>query len=344
MFTTKKWMTFVLCLLSSTVFAENKQVEVDQKVKDYITAIMLEKAEILKKEGKDFSFDHVKIGFMSLQDDSGVVNAAVYKFGKRYCCLGLSRLFVTLVKEWVLNKENNNVFLFYPYGDYKIEANISKRRLEKMLRALIDHELGHIFYKDHCRQYRPFVLGKFYASLAIGIGSWLWWRSLAVDDSYKIVKKICAGGTIAALCYNYCTSQMYETLNWTSVAAYKWQEQEADDFITSDIELLKAAVLFHEIDLKTHEYIYCDTKSIQFFALCKRMSSVEYTKKYPMFAHRLMEPWKLCHAVHPVPQKRIDRFKERIEELKVQGYKDVQVDPATITVYKGDQIIEQVTV
>ena len=68
MFTTKKWMTFVLCLLSSTVFAENKQVEVDQKVKDYITAIMLEKAEILKTdEGKQVVKNYNKMAQVLLE-------------------------------------------------------------------------------------------------------------------------------------------------------------------------------------------------------------------------------------------------------------------------------------
>lgn len=313
---------------------------IDPKVVEYVVAIMKEKNAQLNHEA--FTTVYImKLGEIFIN----VPNACAVKNHTAYQYLFLTSTTLDILEHLVFDEHTQTYTLtmIAQYSPYTMKVVLPKQRGERMMRALIEHELGHLFNEHHCRKYAPTLLlqvailkmvvgfalyEKFIAHSVLSVGEWL-----ALDWPCALL------GAIIVYGVSYIIPALR---NSSFISSDKWEE-EADEFITSDKEILTGAILFQEISLKAQTYIYSYTNNwIRLHAWWKRLDCAEFVKRYRKSAHKYFERSAVYgDAYHPLQEDRIARFQKRMEELPTSEQPSVEFDPAVITIYSGTQVVKK---
>ena len=314
---------------------------IDPKIVQYIVGIMNEKnAQLGKPAFATIIIMNLPELFLNIPNAAALKNSTPTKY------LYLTSTSLDILEHLVFNEENHTYTLtcIAPNSPYTMKVTLTTKRAERMMRAIIEHELGHLYFDNHCRQYVPKVLVK--AGLCL------------IVTSIGVYKKFVAPVIVLPTMWGYpidwpvslisvgayyTVMNLLMLLNSSFTDSSKWEE-EADEFITSDHEILQGAILFQEIALKSQIYIYSYANWwVRLHAWWKGMDCAEFVKTYRETAHAHFERSSFVgEAYHPLHETRINRFNERIENLKnVEGYTEAEIEPTVITIYRGTQVIEK---
>ena len=314
---------------------------IDPKIVNYVVGIMNGKNAELKKTAFTTVFI-MKLSelFINVPNAVALKNLTPHKY------LYFTSTSLDILEHSVLSEDDHDYTLTCvdPNSPYTMKVVFGKARAESMMRSIIEHELGHLYFDNHCRLYAPKILFKTILSLVVaGIGIYkhicVPLVSLPTVWGYEInwPLLLVAGGAY----YTYLNACMF--FNSSFIDSSKW-EQEADEFITSDSRILQGGILFQEIALKAQMYIYSYSNWwVRLHARLKGMDCAEFVKNNREKAHTYFErSSSMGDACHPLHETRIARFNERIEALKnSENYIEAEKESATITIYRGTQVIEK---
>jgi hypothetical protein len=303
---------------------------IDPKVVQYVVGIMNEKNAQLERPA------FATIIIMNLPElFLNTPNAAALKSSTSTKYLFLTSTSLDILEHLVFNEENHTYTLtcIAPNSPYTMKVTLTKKRAERMMRAIIEHELGHLYFENHCRPYAPKALVK--AGLGLFVSAIGIYNKSGHEIDWPLW--LIFGGAY----YTYLNAVMLS--NSSFINSSKW-EQEADEFITNDSGTLQGGILFQELALKAQIYIYSYSNwLIRLHAWWKRMDCAEFVKTHRESAHAHFErSSSIGEAYHPLHETRIARFNERIEILKnTEGYIGAEIEPIAITIYRGTEVIEK---
>lgn len=314
---------------------------IDRKIVQYIVGIMNEKnAQLGKPAFATIIIMNLPELFLNIPNAAALKNSTPTKY------LYLTSTSLDILEHLVFNEENHTYTLtcIALNSPYTMKVTLTKKRAERMMRAIIEHELGHLYFDNHCRQYAPKVLVK------AGLGLSVAWMGVYKDFVVPVVPlptvwsyEINWPVFLISVGAYYAFMNLLMLTNSSFIDSSKWEE-EADEFITSDHGILRGAILFQEIALKSQIYVYSYANWwVRLHAWWKGMDCAEFVKTYRESAHGHFErSSSVGQAYHPLHETRITRFNERIEKLKnVEGYTETEIEPTAIMIYRGTQVIEK---
>lgn len=317
------------------------QPVIDSKIVQYVVQIMNDKnAQLGRPAFTTIMIMKLPEVFITIPNAAAMKAESIF-LSIRY--LYLTSTTLDILEHLVLNEENQTYTLTYiaPYSPYTMKVVLTKQKAERMMRAIIEHELGHLYYPHHCRKYAPMVLAK--------LGLWL---GVALIGLYNTYKGYLFSSVICGYAFNWnqvliflgvynLIIQCKMLFNSSFISSAKWEE-EADEFIAADRGILQGMIAFQEIALKAQTYIYSYTNWwIRLHAWFKRMDCAEFVKANRKIAHGYFEKSSsFGEAYHPMQEDRIARLQERITQIPTEENSIVS-EPITITVYRGTQIVDQ---
>lgn len=237
------------------------------------------------------------------------------------------------------DSEKPYVFFILSSPEYTLKVVLSKKRADMLLRAMIEHELGHAFYDHHCR-HSAFsvsvneILPALGAAVCIyGLSQW----KVLEDSLSEYLKNLLALGLKTYTVYKSAQGvAKFFNSTWKSLDN---AEQQADDFIEDDIELLQAMVIYFNLYILYHMYIFPSSNTaIKEYADTKKMHYTEYARIFRETCHKEAE--KEAAHFHPLPEERIFWLNKRVDALKARGMQASELDPVKVEVYKGEELVQ----
>jgi len=237
-----------------------------------------------------------------------------------------------------------------PYS-FKLKAKNSA--MENMVRAVLEHECGHLYHKH----YEKFSL-KDIALQATAIS--LFWYLISLDRKINNHNEKVDKTTYQELTHVFNRAEEYQNTIIVSLitvfvgfpivkALFKGEYQssvekewEADSFVTDDVDRLKGAARFFMIIEEMMHYIYSyESQIIRFYAWKQEIEPHEFYAQNKIWCQRwVFSSW--INQSHPIVEDRIQKFKERIAFITDQKFEDVVLQDRsdyTLDVYHDGEII-----
>lgn len=316
-------------------------IVIDPKVVQYVVNIMNEKNAQLGQPafGRIF-IDKICEKFINLPNAMAVKNITPNKY------LYLTQTSMDVLEHVVLNEEATEYIftVVAPWSPYTMKINMPKKAAENMMRFIVEHELGHLYFPHHCRLYAPHIWLKIALSCMLVMASSY---MMHVFPSYGVIilfgvwpihpiMGIMLGALVGVFGY-------IQQLRNSSYEKSTYWETEADDFVTADAHILHGGITFLEIYKLAKLYVYpYQNEHIRFAAWRKNMDASEFVKKYPEVAHYYYEanaPYGDAH--HPTSEDRIEKLKQRIAQLPAQDAMSDSKGYTNVTVYHGTKLIHE---
>ena len=325
--------------LTHIFYRYNVQPIIDPHVVQYVVGIMNEKNAQLGKPafGTIFIFKLPEL-FINIPNAMAVKDNTARQF------LYLTSTTLDILEHLVCDPEAQTYTLtcIAPRSPYTMKVVLTKKPAERMMRALIEHELGHLYHPHHCRKYAPVVLVK--ASIGL-ITAWIGVYYYFVSHASPFfIHGITIDWPLFLMGFGmyYALAYFIQLTNSSFTSSKNW-EQEADEFIANDPKILHGMILFQEIMLQAQTYIYSYSNWwIKFHAWWKWMDCAEFVRQNRVAAHKYFERSSpLGEAYHPMPEERIGRFKERIGQLTAENMPEIE--PISIIIYHGTRIVQKYT-
>lgn len=256
----------------------------------------------------------------------------LYQKGKKY--LVLNHTMCDVIESVVYDPQATHytLKLVNQKSSYMIMITFPKSRIHQIILSCLQHELGHLYYKDHSKFDRwEALVGVIWGAAWVGGTIWKMYNDNKKDGkawkASELDKGLLESGIILT------GSGIYMLWNSTSKTSLQ-KEIEADAFVSSYPALLYNRIARFKIaeleDIYLHSYNSSWAKN---GAWWNKVDVKEYVKNNPEKAYRL-------HGflqTHPSHQTRYTKYQERLHQLQPDGYAPAEY--ISVKVYNGTECV-----